>query len=260
MVFGVDDAAMAAIAGDALGIAFGNKGKLSARKQMALQYDYQRQLNQTAIQDRVADAEKAGIHPLYALGASLNPGGVSMPDQSGPSLGDRLSGMGQNIGRAISAKQSVQERQISVASAKLDLEGKSLENELLRTQIRNAQVPPGVNRNPILPGQGQVVTTDKEIMPRDGDTEKGTEAAWKWVDYNNGQQVLIPGQSMNGGGMDDGPAMWWNQLTRTVPTMMASDVMNMYSWLREKYMMKKARGEFRTGWQQYKAKHGYYRK
>ncbi|UOF81632.1 minor capsid protein [Microviridae sp.] len=176
-----------------LGGLFG--GGSSAKKQMRMQYDYQRKLNQTAVQDRVADATAAGVHPLYALGASLNPGGVSMPNE-GPSLGDRLSDMGQNIGRAVMARQSKSERLLALKSAELDLEGKSLDNQVKRAQIASLMRSPSMPPATSVQGNGQVYVTDKGVMPSDNaGTELGEEPALKYVNLPGIGPVRVKGTS-----------------------------------------------------------------
>lgn len=114
---------------------FGRKGSSNKAQEAAMerQVRWQRVLNQTALQDRVMDAEKAGIHPLFAIGASLNPGGVSMPGfTENTSLGDRLGEMGQNIERAVGAREDRRQRALLEKSTLLDIERKQIENETLR--------------------------------------------------------------------------------------------------------------------------------
>lgn len=60
--------------------------------------NWQKHLARNQIQMRVADAKKAGISPLAALGASLYSGGWS----SGNALGDGIAAAGQAIGDHVS--------------------------------------------------------------------------------------------------------------------------------------------------------------
>ena len=210
---------------------FGGKG-MSANMQMAKQYDYQRMLNQTAIQDRVADANKAGIHPLYALGASLNPGGVSMPDQSGPSLGDRLSNMGQNISRSIMAKQSQEERILSIEMAREDLKGKKLQNDILGSQAINArtQLPPS------LPDQGKVKVVDKNIMPSDKyGEESGHEPALKYVDLPGLGPIRVRGKGTEEATEDSHLTNLSLDLGYTVPDIGRNVIRNLNSYISNKF-------------------------
>lgn len=122
-----------------------------ARKNMALQKEFAK----SGVGWKVADAEKAGIHPLYALGAqtmSFAPvsagsttapgqapqyqGGYAMPDYSG------IADAGQNIGRAIdqamSMGSSMEALQLGLAQAQV--EGAHLDNEIKRSQLASALV------------------------------------------------------------------------------------------------------------------------
>lgn len=122
----------------------------------------QREFAQNGISWKVADAKKAGIHPLYALGAqttSFSP--VSVGSQADYSMGSAVSNMGQDISRAISATRSEDERVSAVTSAMsgLQLERAGLENDLLRSKIAllHQQSNPGFPSaagNHFLPGQG----------------------------------------------------------------------------------------------------------
>lgn len=107
---------------------------------------------------RVEDAKAAGIHPLAALGFSQ--GAPSFAYQAGEpgnvasSIGER---MGQNISRAMMATQTAEEKQlqqIQLASAKLDLEGKALDNQYRASQIKNMQGPAFPGSANFIPGQG----------------------------------------------------------------------------------------------------------
>lgn len=91
----------------------------------------QKEFAQSGIQWKVEDAKKAGIHPLYALGAQTN----SFAPQSVGDMG--ISAAGQDIGRAITATSS---QGSDAVAEKLSLERAGLENELLRTQIQGSKL------------------------------------------------------------------------------------------------------------------------
>lgn len=99
-------AAGAKIAGSLIG---GRSARKAAKKQAAqAQYQFDQQMDYS-IQRRVADAKKAGIHPLYALGAS--PGAsptMSMSGQhdSGSGLGDGIASAGSAIATGLQNKQA----------------------------------------------------------------------------------------------------------------------------------------------------------
>lgn len=130
------------ILGAAVGLAGGFMGKSSAdraaeqnaeiaREQMA----QQREFAQHGIRWRVSDAQAAGIHPLYAMGAQLpsfTPVGHHVePDFS---MANAVSSMGQDIGRAVDATRTKSEK-ISARLTALQLERAELENAHIRAQI-----------------------------------------------------------------------------------------------------------------------------
>jgi len=83
--------------------------------------DLQREFAQQGIRWRVEDAKAAGIHPLYALGAS---GASAAPSFS-------VQGSGQDLSRAIHATRTGPEREF----AELQLQRGQLENLLLGLQV-----------------------------------------------------------------------------------------------------------------------------
>lgn len=119
----------------------------------------QREFAQMGLQWKVADAKAAGLHPLAAIGgagASYTPSAISL---EGGSMGKALADMGQDVGRAINATRSADDRN-SAAAKSLLLEKGALENELLRTQIAKMRgqlgppVPmPGAQAREGIPGQ-----------------------------------------------------------------------------------------------------------
>lgn len=129
--------------------------------------DLQKQFAKNAIQWKVKDAEKAGIHPLYALGANT----VSYAPQG---LGSSLSEAGQDIGRAVGAAFDPGEKVsagYNAAAQKLQLQNMQLQNDKLASEIRLINQPatppasPG-GAIPLIPGQGDA---RKPIVPVDPD-------------------------------------------------------------------------------------------
>lgn len=127
----------------------------AAERNIALQ----REFAQNSIQWKAADAEKAGIHPVFAMGASptsFSPVTVGAAAETG--MGNALAGMGQDISRSVAAYRSPGEKVSAVMTAQqtasnaLDLENKKLNNDLLRArivQITAPGVPPGLPDFPV---------------------------------------------------------------------------------------------------------------
>lgn len=140
--------------------------------------DLQKQFAQQGIRWKVADATAAGLHPLYAMGgqtmsfAPVSVGGTSIPGsslvspahasaaelRSSSAAGQGLANAGQDIGRAINATRTQDERVAAAAMAGLSLERAHLENDLLRSQIaknNSASNPPMAGSPYLLEGQTQ---------------------------------------------------------------------------------------------------------
>lgn len=103
---------------------------------------------------KVKDAKKAGIHPLYALGAntvSYQPVSVGSTD---------FANAGQNLGSAIDAMRTPREKTDAFEKTVQDLtlQKMGLENEVLASQLRMVNQPgrgPGMPVARSIDGQGQ---------------------------------------------------------------------------------------------------------
>lgn len=129
----------------------------SAKSQQEDNYEAQKEFAQQGIRWKVADAQAAGVHPLFALGgntASYSPSPIVAGDYG-------LGAAGQDIGRAIAAGSTQEERQeekypspeashsrlVQEQLPRLQLERAHLENELLRSRIareNSAQLGPPI--------------------------------------------------------------------------------------------------------------------
>lgn len=166
-----------------------------AKKNRALQKDAM----YNGIQIKVKDAEQAGIHPLYALGAStFSPA----PIMSG--MPEAIGNAGQDISRAVSAAQDGRERVSSYTRSlsALQLERAGLENELLKSQIRRINSPgtppvsPGTGEGEIIDGQGDtrapVSAFGVTVRPRSSDTpaQKTEDEYGEIADWIHGARFL----------------------------------------------------------------------
>lgn len=233
---------LGAILGAVGSLASGLLGAKSAEKNAAKQAKLQKEFAQNSIQWKAADAEKAGISKLYALGAnttSYSP--VSIGDTSG--LGN-LGPMGQDIGRALdtNAPQSGKASTVlGTAAVKLQLEGMKLDNDIKRTQLASdiAKMGPGITRpglqDPMMParvidGQGDAgfvsdpFKVQKQINAASshdptGATEAGVTPDVQFVKTKDGWAPQIP-QPLQEAMEDDwlGKAQW-NLRNRVYPLM-----------------------------------------
>lgn len=129
-------------------------GKSSADKAA----NEQKMLAKNSVQLRVRDAQKAGIHPLAALGAPT----MSFQANMANPLGDAIQNMGQSLAPALE-RTNTQEQSVAKAyadqMAKLQLQRAGLENDLLRSQISQINTPhppmPPSDGGYNVPGQAQ---------------------------------------------------------------------------------------------------------
>lgn len=123
-----------------------NQANAAAAERNAIRnIEYQKEFAKSGIQWRAEDAQKAGIHPIYALGAggaSFSPvsiaGGEARPNTG---MGDALQRSGQSFGRAIQAAEprDAQLDAVAKASTQLQLTNAGLQNELLAAQVAKAK-------------------------------------------------------------------------------------------------------------------------
>lgn len=133
-----------------LGGWLGSQAQEDARAQNAMM---QTVFAKNGIRWRVEDARAAGIHPLYALGASTQ--SFAPSSVGGDPFAQSISAAGQDISRAINATRPLEERQETLLN--LSVERAGLQNDLLRSQIakiNSSMNPPGPTGSGFnIPGQ-----------------------------------------------------------------------------------------------------------
>jgi len=147
--------------GAAASLVGGFMGQKSQEKQQANNIALQKEFAQSGIQWKVADAKKAGIHPLVAMGAQTQ---SFSPVQIGSPLAQGVVNAGQDISRAITAGNSPsgQSAQYVAAVSNLDLQNRELQNQLLASQIarirQQMQPPiPSDGTPTVIDGQGNSI-------------------------------------------------------------------------------------------------------
>ncbi|AZL82716.1 DNA pilot protein [Apis mellifera associated microvirus 38] len=140
------------------------------------QEDMQERFAKKGIQWRVQDAQDAGIHPLYALGAQTH---SFSPVQAGGGLPDVISSMGTDLSTAIDRTRPLDEKlsAFQLSMQQLQLQRGQLENQLLASQI--AKINAGGFNPP---------------MPTSGATYKIPGQANSGLAADNGQVEIIPQQ------------------------------------------------------------------
>lgn len=136
-------------------------GANSAKKAAEQQYRQQKEFAQQGIQWKVADAKKAGIHPLYALGANTTSYAPVSVGNVNPASG--LAEAGQDISRALDVTRSASGKMdaFTQTAQSLQLRRMGLENELLASQIAKTRQ----GSNPPLPTAG-----DRMLIEGQGDS------------------------------------------------------------------------------------------
>lgn len=196
---------LGALLGAGTKILGGILGGRSQRKAQEREYQRQKEFAQHGISWRAADAERAGISKLYALGANT----TSYSPQSVGGTDYGLSAAGQDISRAVSATQSGNQRigKIAHAIQTEQLEGLKLDNDLRRTRIAsevrrlnqpgNPPAYPNFDTKPHIPGQGDSrVDYKKSIAPagRHPEASYGVAPEVDWYRTKSGYTPQIPQQ------------------------------------------------------------------
>lgn len=157
----------------------GNKQLKAQEKANAQNAALQKEFAQSSIRWRVADAKKAGLHPLAALGAAGTSASPSFQAGDYSFIGD----MGQDVGSAVNRTLSpnAQNARYYAKVATLDLENRALQNDLLRSQIAKERAAPA----PGLPS-----ASDTYLLP--GQASSGTAPAKGPVDENRVRHFAHP--------------------------------------------------------------------
>lgn len=196
-------------------------GGLFGRSEAEKQADLQKDFAQKGIQWRVADAKKAGVSPLYALGAQTTSYQPNMVGGTGSPMGNALADMGQDISRAVTATGTAGERLYNKTMQGLQVERGQLENELLKSQIarERGQVGPAM---PAVTSGGERVqdpqrTTSVRIGGRRIPFDPGTSDIGQIVEDRYGE---------------DGPVNWlaqplalWNDIVHGTKDMGILDIL-----------------------------------
>lgn len=187
----------------------------------------QKKMAQNQIQWRVADAKKAGIHPLYALGAA--------PMHYSSSVGTdstRFQEFGQDLTRSRLAAQDAQQRKAELARqavndalvqerTRVEIDGQRLENKLLQSQIarlNSAQIGPAAPVNPAFRAEPEA---GPRVQPRPSEPivgasgnparQPGVITDYQFFSYPDGSLGVVPSEEMKQRIEDNLPQEvgWW---------------------------------------------------
>lgn len=126
----------------------------NSKKVAKMNLDAQREFAQNGIRWKVADAKAAGLHPLAALGAQTTSFSPSYVGDT--SMGDAMSSMGQNLGRAVEATMTARERKqkedesrmLEYAKWDMDMRYRQAQIDNINAQTASIQSQP---KNPPMP-------------------------------------------------------------------------------------------------------------
>lgn len=213
-------------------------GGLLGSRDKAKDRDMQKEFAQSGIQWKVEDAKKAGVHPLYALGAQTH---SFAPVSTGSTdLASGISAAGQDISRAVNATspQATRLNAFTTAAQTLGLEKASLENDLLRSQIAkiNQTITPAMptpSQRYLVEGQGSTALpsglVETEAMRRTaGDplslhTEPGAIGDVGYARTASGGYAPVMSYDVKQRLEEDLPGMLlWNLRNRLLPTIGAN--------------------------------------
>lgn len=193
------------------------------------QMQQQRAFAQNGIRWRVDDAKKAGIHPLYALGANTptyTP--TSSTFAADNSIGNSFAAAGQDIGRAINSTRTGMERvdaftksmqNLQLETAAVDLETKKA---VLASQIaRNRD-----NATPPSPGLLELDKWDKATPLMTAGNKINTNRGWsdgqtfedRWGEWGGG----LAGLAVMGADLLNTSGTWAEALQRKYPLNLSS--------------------------------------
>lgn len=190
-----------------------------ARQNAANNIQLQKEFAENAIKWKVDDATRAGIHPLYALGASTTSfSPVSVGVSGANPLASAISDAGSHIGRGVSAataeptKVAAALGNQAIISGDLDIENKRLNNQLLRSRLvqqsqpGSAPAPPLTFPGDYTPGKIGHLGTGEFTHPEDKPEKNPPLMA------NNKRWLTSPEWSpmkaFEDRYGDDGPASW----------------------------------------------------
>lgn len=178
-------------AGSLLG---GKMASQNQEKMAQLNYEHQKEFAQNGIRWKVSDAKAAGIHPLYALGASTSSYSPVSGYGGDFGAGEAAAQFGQGIGRAVEAGMTKEERQrenakremqetfdLALRRQELEQGAERIKEQKLRNQLMTNQVwrdfgasqaallrglnpaMPSKARKPGMDGQGDSPNIDKPV-------------------------------------------------------------------------------------------------
>jgi hypothetical protein len=213
--------------GDIMGAVGGMFGGVLDKRKYDKQHQYQTHVEQrnrahdlafaqNAIQWKVADAKKAGIHPLVALGANpITPSATMVGSPPSHSTASAMSNMGQDISRAMSAHQTKADKELT----ELGLDNARIDNQMKRIELNEALKRSNIGTKP-MPALDQqtyespdVKKTPSEVFSSvsGGTVQAGQNPAYRFHKVGKGKYTMTLSESMKQA-VEDSPQELQQQL------------------------------------------------
>lgn len=192
----------------------GSKNRDQQSKQFSQAQNFDREMAQNSIQYRVEDAKKAGLHPLYAIGANTySPSSAFVGGQASPGIADAGRHIGQGVSDFFSQRDSQRlkdmqlallDGQIKETDARADyykaLAAKDRQNtgglgvmsEVPQPQVKKGRMShtfaemPG--QQPLLPQESMI-----EVQPTPQKSKKAKKPGIVSGEHAGYQEFILPG-------------------------------------------------------------------
>lgn len=197
------------------------------RKATQANIDHQREFAQHGLRWKVEDAKAAGVHPLYALGASTHSFAPSITPNTG--MSDAISSAGQNVGRAVAQTSTANERAFNDAMKAEQLKNARLQNTLLEGQITSVNKitqPAWPGSSHALEGQGNSSLVSNKPLERVASqpgkpySEPGAITDVGWVAVPGGGLAPVPSKDVKERIEDQlVPEMSWAMRNQLMPNL-----------------------------------------
>lgn len=181
----------------------GRKSRNAAEDAAAANIRFQKEFAQHGIRWRVEDAQAAGLHPLYALGAQTPTFSPVYSDTAAE--GAAIAEAGQHIGRAVAAQSTAVERRAANANLRI-LENQAAESDLRLEALRSQRLlenQPGFATFPVVNEQDALnaMVGMTEVTPTQTPTRSmedvslmaGTAPMWREYMIAPGLPIVIFG-------------------------------------------------------------------
>ena len=195
----------------------GNKAQQNAEKMQQANYAAQKEFAQNGIRWRVEDAKAAGIHPLYALGASTAAYSPVSGYAGDNGISQAANEFGQGISRAVQAKMTRDEREAAQARQEMqdvftlarfrqeqryqDAQIRLIDSEIARNKVASDVALMTAAKTAPMPGSPTLLPGQADAPP------SGTREAPYWDtsipysgfahDQEGRKQAIIPSDPMS---------------------------------------------------------------